>query len=86
MADQDRDWPDQLQGMWDQIEERFRDKDDRADFVDRAQELFDIGWGNGALSTEEREDAWTTFFTHMEEFDISVEHFDWDDWRDWYNE
>lgn len=83
MSDQERDWPDQLQGMWDQVDERFRDDSDRADFVDKAQELFHLGYIEGG-STEERQGYRDEFFALMEEFDISIENFDWDDWRDWY--
>ena len=83
MPDQERDWPEQLQGMWDQLDETFRDESDKADFVDTAQDLFNAGWIEGG-TTESRQQARDEFFSLMEEFDISVENFDWDDWRDWY--
>lgn len=83
MPDQERDWPDELQGMWDQVDERFRDESDKADFIDQAQELFQLGFVDGG-STETRQGYRDDFFALMEEFDISIEVFDWDDWRDWY--
>lgn len=83
MVDQERDWPDQLQGMWDQIDTVFRNEDERADFIDQAQELFHLGYV-GTGTTEDRQGYRDDFFALMDEFDISIEQFDWDDWRDWY--
>jgi len=84
MPDQERDWPDQLQGMWDQLETVFRDESDEADFIDRAQDLFFQGFIESGHSTEARQEMRDEFFALMDEFDISIESFDWDDWRDWY--
>lgn len=83
MPDQERDWPDQLQGMWDQLDDTFRNEDEKADFVDEAQDLFFLGYVAGG-TTEERQGYRDDFFALMEEYDISIEAFDWDDWRDWY--
>lgn len=84
MSDQERDWPDQLQGMWDQIDEVFKNESDKADFVDQAQELFYVGYISEGFTTEERQGFRDEFFALMDEFDISIEQFDWDAWRDWY--
>lgn len=83
MPDQERDWPDELQGMWDQVDDRIRDESDRADFIDRAQELFNLGFVEGG-TTEDRQGYRDDFFSLMEEWDIEIEQFDWDAWRDWY--
>lgn len=83
MPDQEMDWPDELQGMWDQIDTVFRDESDKADFIDEAQELFYLGFVAGG-STEERQGYRDDFFALMESNDISIDQFDWDSWRDWY--
>lgn len=81
--DQERDWPDELAGMWDQLDDVFRDDGSRADFIDEAQDLFHLGFV-GTGSTEERQSYRDDFFALMEEHDIHIEDFDWDSWRDWY--
>lgn len=83
MPDQERDWPEQLQQMWDEVDRVFRDEGEKADFIDNAQELFYLGFVAGG-PTESRQGYRDEFFALMDEYDISIENFDWDDWRDWY--
>lgn len=53
-----------------------------ADMAAQVSSLWVEGFLEGGPGSQEQRDA---FFEYMETFGVDIEHFDWDDWRDWYN-
>jgi hypothetical protein len=81
------DWPSELQGLWDMLESGFVNDSERADWELEASEYFELGFvaDGDMVDQDTREWAREHFFALMEEYDISIELFDWDAWRDWYD-
>lgn len=66
--------------MWEDLDHEFLDKAGD-DFAGQAQELFTMGFIEVGPDMQVFRDE---FFALMEEYDISIDLFDWDAWRDWY--
>lgn len=54
--------------------------------VDNGLELFTLGWVDMGEDSDTVANARNEFFELMEQYDISRDEFDWDSWRDWYEE
>lgn len=79
------DWPEELQGIFENVESaHFFTDEEYQEFAEAAEDLFYQGFVNVSGDGEQMQAARDDFFALMEEYDISVEVFDWDDWRDWY--
>jgi hypothetical protein len=80
------DWPDPMQEMWDSFKDELAPNEQR-EWSDEAAYVFELGWMTTGedVDSETREWAREEFFALMEEFDIDISLFDWDDWRDWYD-
>ena len=84
MADME-EWPIELQAIWEDLEQAAWSPEDREHWVNEAADLFEAGWIEfEGKSTEELDAIRDEFFALMEEYDVSIEDFDWDEWRDWY--
>lgn len=70
--------------MWQNIDDAFLESSAGVDFASTAQDLFTAGFIDAGGDADYMQWARDEFFALMEEFDISIEVFDWDDWRDWY--
>ena len=57
-------------------------EEELADFEHSVAELWHIGFLEGGPDSQEARDA---FFELAEAFGFDVMHFDWDEWRDWYD-
>jgi hypothetical protein len=79
------DWPEELRNIWSELESPEWSNEEREHWVSDAADLFESGFidieGKDAQELQDIRDA---FFEMMEQYDISIEDFDWDDWRDWY--
>lgn len=81
------DWPEELQGIFENVESaHFFDDDEYQEFADAAEELFYEGFVNVSGDSEQMQNARAEFFALLEEYDIAIgiDEFDWDAWRDWY--
>lgn len=79
------DWPEELRNIWSELEQSTWTPDEREHWVTDAADLFESGWLEmEGHSAEELEAIREQFFDLMEEYDVSIEDFDWDAWRDWY--
>lgn len=80
---------DELIEIWtDAVEDNIGDMDELKDFAMDANgaELFRVGWVDDGANHDERQAARDEFFDLMEAYDISRDEFDWDAWRDWYED
>lgn len=80
---------DELSDIWhNTVEENIGDLDELKDFTVDASgaELFRVGWVDDGANEDERQAARDEFFDLMEAYDISRDEFDWDSWRDWYED
>lgn len=79
------DWPEELRNVWEELEQSSWSPEEREHWVTDAADLFEAGWLEmEGRSAEELEEIREQFFDLMEEYDVSIEDFDWDAWRDWY--
>lgn len=54
--------------------------------INQLQDLFVTGYDlDNGLSDDEREDARIQFRDLLDEYDIDLYDYDWDDWREWYD-
>lgn len=80
---------DELVEIWHEtIEENISDSAELREFAldEHGLELFRIGWVDEGENPDERQAARDEFFDLMEAYDISRDEFDWDAWRDWYED
>lgn len=80
---------DELVEIWrDAVEDNISDAHDLKEFTldQHGAELFRIGWADGGDNEEDCQNARDEFFELMEMYDISRDEFDWDAWRDWYED
>ena len=79
------DWPEELQHIFEDVESgHFFTDDEQAEFAEAAEELFYQGFVNVSGDSDQMQAARDAFFDLLDEYDISIDVFDWDDWRDWY--
>jgi hypothetical protein len=80
------DWPAELHDIWENLEHESWSAELREQWQNEAADLFEQGWieFDEDTSPEELQAIRDSFFELMEEFDVSIEDFDWDAWRDWY--
>lgn len=79
----------ELVEIWtDAVEDNIGDVDELHDFAldMHGADLFRIGWVDDGANSDERQAARDEFFDLMEAYDISRDEFDWDAWRDWYED
>lgn len=80
---------DELVEIWNEsVEENIDDADALKEFAldSDGLELFRVGWVDEGENTEDRQAARDAFFDLMEAYDISRDEFDWEAWRDWYED
>lgn len=80
---------DELVEIWNEaVEDNLTDADDLKEFALDSDgiELFRVGWVDEGDNPDERQAARDAFFDLMEAYDISRDEFDWDAWRDWYED
>jgi hypothetical protein len=54
--------------------------------VNQLQDLFSLGYDiENGLTQQEREDYQQEFRDLLDEYDIDLYDYDWDDWREWYD-
>lgn len=83
---EEADLDDALTDVWQNtVEEFLGGTPDLHEFAfdNRGAELFRLGW---VEMSEDAADARQEFFELMEMYDISRDEFDWDAWRDWYED
>lgn len=80
------DWPEELQEIWENTtgNGNWLTPDEMEDFRAAALEYFEAGWIDTELDEIDRWNAREEFFNLMEQFELDIALFDWDDWRDWY--
>lgn len=80
------DWPEELQHVWEETTGagNWLTPSEMEDFRIAAMEFFETGWIESEIESEARQSAREEFFSLMEEYDLDIALFDWDDWRDWY--
>jgi hypothetical protein len=80
---------DELIAIWeDTIEENIDSGEHLREFTldQHGADLFRMGWVDEGENADERQAARDEFFELMEAYDISRDEFDWDAWRDWYED
>lgn len=79
------DWPEELQNIFEDVESgHFFTDAEYQEFAESAEALFYTGFVNVSGDSDEMQTARDEFFALLDEYDISIDVFDWDDWRDWY--
>lgn len=54
--------------------------------INQLQDLFSTAYDlDNGLSKEDREDAANEFRDLLAEYDIDLQDYQWDDWREWYD-
>lgn len=75
----DTEWGEEGADLYEGFIDQFIE--DYDDFDQAAAELVYLGWFDGTASQNEINEARMALFAF---YDIEIEDFPWEDWRDWY--
>lgn len=75
-----------LETVWQELDDTLSDENlHQFTIENNGAELFRLGW-MGEGDSDEVQAAREAFFDLMEDYSIDRDEFDWDAWRDWYED